>query len=160
MPTRRRFFASALAGWALMAKPSFALHVREYHVSVHGNDANDGSKSSMLRTIAAAAAKAYPGDTITVHQGIYRERVDPPRGGLSDTRRITYQAAIGRARRDLRSGGGQRMVESTGWRLEGSVAKHILWQLQSLQRCDPWRLVLPQECASSTRVPFTLTATG
>ncbi len=36
-----------------------------------------------------------PGDTITVHKGVYRERINPPRGGESDAKRITYQAAKG-----------------------------------------------------------------
>lgn len=36
-----------------------------------------------------------PGDTITVHEGVYRERVSPPRGGTSDDRRIVYRAAPG-----------------------------------------------------------------
>jgi hypothetical protein len=36
----------------------------------------------------AAAAVAQPGDVITVHAGIYRERVTPPRGGNSDSERI------------------------------------------------------------------------
>lgn len=36
-----------------------------------------------------------PGDTITVHRGVYRERVAPPRGGTSDDRRIVYRAAPG-----------------------------------------------------------------
>ena len=36
-----------------------------------------------------------PGDTITVHAGVYRERVAPPRGGTSDAKRIVYQAASG-----------------------------------------------------------------
>ena len=67
----------------------------EYHVSVGGNDAGDGSKTNMLRTIMAAARLAQPGDTITVHAGIYRERVSPPRGGKSDAKRIVYQAAPG-----------------------------------------------------------------
>jgi alpha-N-arabinofuranosidase len=48
-----------------------------------------------LLTISAAAALAQPGDVITVHAGIYRERVTPPRGGPSDARRIVYQAAPG-----------------------------------------------------------------
>ena len=48
-----------------------------------------------LKTISAAAELAQPGDTITVHAGVYRERVDPPRGGTSDTNRITYQVAPG-----------------------------------------------------------------
>jgi alpha-N-arabinofuranosidase len=46
-----------------------------------------------FKTISAAAAVALPGDTITVHAGIYREWVNPPRGGTSDENRITYQAA-------------------------------------------------------------------
>jgi hypothetical protein len=66
-----------------------------FHVSVMGNDNNSGSKSRPLRTISAAARLAQPGDIITVHQGVYRERIDPPRGGISDTRRIIYQAAQG-----------------------------------------------------------------
>ena len=69
--------------------------VREHHVSLEGEDGNDGSVAHPLRTIAAAAKKAMPGDTITVHEGVYRERVDPPRGGTSAQRPITYQAAAG-----------------------------------------------------------------
>ena len=68
---------------------------REYHVSVDGKDTNDGSAASMLRTVSAAAALAQPGDTVTVHAGVYREWVKPPRGGESDSRRIVYQAAPG-----------------------------------------------------------------
>ena len=48
-----------------------------------------------LRTIQRAADLAQPGDTVTVHAGVYRERVNPPRGGESDTKRIVYQAAPG-----------------------------------------------------------------
>jgi alpha-N-arabinofuranosidase len=68
---------------------------KEYHVSVLGNDMNDGSASMPFKTISAAAAIAQPGDVITVHEGTYRERVNPPRGGLSDSNRIIYQAAPG-----------------------------------------------------------------
>jgi alpha-N-arabinofuranosidase len=49
----------------------------------------------MLKTISAAAALAQPGDVITVREGVYRERIDPPRGGESDSKRIVYQAAPG-----------------------------------------------------------------
>jgi hypothetical protein len=38
---------------------------------------------------------AQPGDVITVHEGIYREEITPPRGGTSDKKRIVYQAAPG-----------------------------------------------------------------
>lgn len=71
------------------------VQAKEYHVSLNGKDMNDGSITSPLRTINAAAQKAQPGDIITVHEGIYRERVVPPRGGTSDNMRITYQAAPG-----------------------------------------------------------------
>ena len=68
---------------------------REYHVAVTGDDANAGTLSNPLRTIQAAAERAMPGDTVTVHEGVYRERITPPRGGTSETKRITYQAAPG-----------------------------------------------------------------
>ena len=67
----------------------------EYHVSIHGDDKNDGSAARPLRTISEAARRAQPGDVVTVHEGTYRERVSPPRGGESDERRIVYRAAEG-----------------------------------------------------------------
>jgi alpha-N-arabinofuranosidase len=84
-------FTLLLAG--LLAEPfTFA---REIDVSVNGNDANDGSAPHPFKTISAAAQVARPGDVVTVQAGIYRERIDPPRGGTSDDRRIVYQAAPG-----------------------------------------------------------------
>lgn len=68
---------------------------REYHVSVRGDDQQEGSAAKPLRTISAAARLARPGDIITVHEGVYRERISPPRGGESDGKRIVYQAAPG-----------------------------------------------------------------
>ncbi|HEX3167525.1 MAG TPA: right-handed parallel beta-helix repeat-containing protein [Chitinophagaceae bacterium] len=68
---------------------------KEFHVSVKGDDHNDGSLASPLKTIMAAANAAMPGDVITVHAGVYREQVTPPRGGNSDKERIVYQAAKG-----------------------------------------------------------------
>ena len=77
----------------LAVSPMPANH--QYHVSVHGNDADAGSAESPLKTISAAAQLARPGDTITVHEGTYRERINPPRGGVSKDKRIVYQAAPG-----------------------------------------------------------------
>ncbi|MEW6195383.1 MAG: right-handed parallel beta-helix repeat-containing protein [Bacteroidota bacterium] len=71
------------------------VHGTEFHVSKKGNDANPGTATSPLLTIQRAADLAQPGDVIIVHEGIYRERIDPPRGGESDTKRITYRAASG-----------------------------------------------------------------
>ena len=74
---------------------SFILEAKEYHVSVSGNDKNDGSSSNPFRTINFSAQLAVAGDVITVHRGTYREWVNPARGGESDTKRIIYQAAKG-----------------------------------------------------------------
>jgi len=68
---------------------------KEYHVSVQGDNRNDGSVSKPFRTISQAAQTAMPGDVITVHAGAYREQITPPRGGNSDAERIVYQAAPG-----------------------------------------------------------------
>ena len=59
--------------------------MQEYHVGT----------GHPLKTISAAAELAQPGDTIIVHEGIYREEINPPRGGISDAQRITYTAAPG-----------------------------------------------------------------
>jgi|APCry1669188910_1035180.scaffolds.fasta_scaffold346024_2 hypothetical protein len=39
---------------------------KEYHVSIKGDDGHDGT---------AAARLAQPGDVITAHEGVYRERI-------------------------------------------------------------------------------------
>jgi alpha-L-arabinofuranosidase len=98
MVTRRSFLGAlpAIVGAAksgLAAKAAAA--PAEYHVAPQGNDKQDGTRNRPLRTISAAAGRAVPGDTITVHEGVYRERVAPPRSGASDDRRIVYQAAPG-----------------------------------------------------------------
>ncbi len=67
----------------------------EYHVAVTGLDRNPGTESKPFKTISAAAAIAQPGDVITAHEGVYRERVNPPRGGESDDKRIVYRASPG-----------------------------------------------------------------
>jgi len=65
-------------------------HATEFHVKPNGNDANVGTQSAPFRTIQHAANVAQPGDVITVHAGVYRERVSPPRGGESDGKRIVF----------------------------------------------------------------------
>src|SRR6187431_1651582 len=83
---------ATLAIACLIASPALAA---EFHVSPNGNDAAAGSVAQPFKTISAAALKAMPGDSVTVHAGTYRERINPPRGGTSPSRRITYQAAKG-----------------------------------------------------------------
>jgi hypothetical protein len=92
-PLHSRVLAAALtSAFFSLLNPATA---SEYHVSPAGADSNDGAPAAMLQTISKVAEIARPGDVITVHAGIYRERVNPPRSGSSDTMRIVYQAAPG-----------------------------------------------------------------
>ena len=65
------------------------------HVSTAGSDQSDGTADFPFRTINHAASRARPGDTVRVRGGEYREWVQPPHGGISDERRITFEAAPG-----------------------------------------------------------------
>ncbi|WP_431836650.1 DUF1565 domain-containing protein [Cellulomonas sp. Y8] len=65
------------------------------HVAVTGSDRADGSPGAPFRTVQRAARAALPGDTVRVHAGTYREWVRPPRGGVADDRRITFEATPG-----------------------------------------------------------------
>ena len=94
---------------------------RYIHVAKSGKNNNDGSLQSPLLTIQAAADRAMPGDTIVVHEGVYRERVNPPRGGSGPDARIVYEAAEGE--KVVISGG-----EPIGnWeQVDGSVYKAVI----------------------------------
>ena len=61
---------------------SIALAMISAAAMVSAKDYHVGAGHS-LKTISAAAELAQPGDTIMVHEGIYREEINPPRGGLS-----------------------------------------------------------------------------
>lgn len=65
-----------------------------YHVAKNGFDTNPGTKEAPFLTINKAAAVAWPGDVVIVHQGIYREWVNPAHPG-TETAPIVYQAAQG-----------------------------------------------------------------
>ena len=104
-------------GWLLVA--SAVAPAREIHVSKEGRDANDGSASSPFQTISAAAQVAQPGDRITVHEGVYRERIDPGRAGASDDERVVYRAAPGDkvAVRGSEQVTGWKPVQNDAWKV-------------------------------------------
>ena len=81
--------------WLTITVIAFSTRATEFHVATHGNDAHRGTKTAPFRTIQRAADLAQPGDVITVHAGTYRERINPPRGGSSERKRIVYQGARG-----------------------------------------------------------------
>ena len=56
--------------------PLASIQATEFHVSTLGNDTNAGTQAAPLRTIQHAADLAQPGDVITVHEGVYRERIN------------------------------------------------------------------------------------
>ncbi|MBO5755611.1 MAG: right-handed parallel beta-helix repeat-containing protein, partial [Clostridia bacterium] len=66
-----------------------------YHVSPKGSNRNTGCADAPFKTISHAAKLAAAGDTVVVHEGVYREWVDPKNGGLNELSRITYTAAEG-----------------------------------------------------------------
>jgi len=68
---------------------------KTYYVSKQGSDRDCGSECAPFLTINKAAQVARPGDTVIVGEGVYREWVDPKYAGLSDSERITYEAAPG-----------------------------------------------------------------
>jgi len=93
----------------------------EYHVAKSGSDQGQGTVQNPFLTINKAATIAVAGDTITVHEGVYREWVNPNFKGLSDKRRIVYQAAKGEK---AVIKGSERIQD---WKhLEGNVWKAIL----------------------------------
>ena len=95
--------------------------IREYHVAKNGSDDGRGTKEEPFLTISKAAKEALPGDTVIVHEGVYREWVKPARGGRSDIERIVYTAAKGEK---AVIKGSERI---TGWEnTEGSVWKVTL----------------------------------
>jgi len=107
---------------ALLLTPLAVVRAAEFHVALGGNDANPGTRQAPLRRIQRAADLARPGDVVKVHAGLYRERINPPRGGTSDDKRIVYQATAG------------EKVEIRG----SEVAKN--W---AKVRGDVWKTVLP-----------------
>ena len=66
-----------------------------FHVATTGDNTAAGTEAAPFRTVNRAAQLALPGDTVVVHEGLYREWVKPRHGGFDATRRITYMAAPG-----------------------------------------------------------------
>ncbi|MDR1237193.1 MAG: DUF1565 domain-containing protein, partial [Propionibacteriaceae bacterium] len=78
-----------------MGMPQAQAADQQIHVAKTGSDSNDGTAASPYLTINKAAQEAQPGDTVIVHEGLYREQVKPARGGSSEASRITYTVADG-----------------------------------------------------------------
>ena len=76
----------------LSAGIGFAETLHVDHRNSVASDQNPGSAELPFQTIQAAVVKAYPGDTVAVHEGVYREHVYPVRSGSGPDQRITFAA--------------------------------------------------------------------
>ncbi|MDO4306763.1 MAG: right-handed parallel beta-helix repeat-containing protein [Eubacteriales bacterium] len=65
-----------------------------YYVANDASPRGCGTKEQPFQTISQAAEIAQSGDTVIVAPGIYREYVNPRRGGTDDDHRITYISEI------------------------------------------------------------------
>ena len=105
---------------------------KNYHVSKTGSDQNTGSEKCPFLTIGKAAGIAVAGDSVIVHEGVYREWVKPARGGSSNARRITYSAAEGE---HVEIKGSERIQ---GWEnVEGTIWKAV-FENQFFQGYNPY----------------------
>lgn len=88
------------------------------HVDKKGSDCGLGNVESPFLTIDKASLVAQPGDSIIVHEGIYREEITHINTGLSESRRISFEAA--KDEQVIIKGS----EEITGWQqIDGSIWK-------------------------------------
>ena len=102
-----------------------------FYVAATGNNANPGTREQPWRTVQKAAETLQPGDTVLIRGGVYRENVQPSRGGTSEAARITYKAYPGET--PVLSGSEQ----ITGWTDVGH---------------DVWKAVVPDSLFADTTV--------
>jgi hypothetical protein len=69
---------------------------KTYYVNgTTGNDNNPGTEDQPFKTINKAAQILEPGERVVIAPGIYRESIDPARGGTGPDKLISYEAAPG-----------------------------------------------------------------
>ena len=69
---------------------------RTYYVNgTTGNDQNPGTMGQPFKTIHRAAQVLEPGERVVIASGVYRECIDPVRGGTGPEKLISYEAAPG-----------------------------------------------------------------
>ncbi|MGE9270696.1 MAG: right-handed parallel beta-helix repeat-containing protein, partial [Verrucomicrobiales bacterium] len=131
--------------WALTLLAA-SLHAADLHVAKTGSDNAQGSEDQPFLTIQRAAELAQPGDTIWIHEGTYREWVRPPRGGISEEKRITYRAVPG----DLVEIKGSERV--TSW----AKGRNKIWTVEIPDKFfggfNPFKLKLPHKKVNEANV--------
>lgn len=113
-----------------------AAKIKEIHVDCNALQGGDGARDTPVNTIQAAADIAQPGDVVIVHGGVYRENVNPKRGGYDEYSRITYTVAEGEHAiiKGSEILGNWDLVDGTIW--HASVANDVF------HGCNPYALPL------------------
>jgi hypothetical protein len=101
--------------WEIPQEYDREIHVNNNHPNA--SDGNDGTLDRPFKTINAAAQVAEPGTRVLIHQGVYRETVQPAKGGLSPSKMISYEAFEGEEVIIKASAEVKNFKPSTGWRL-------------------------------------------
>jgi len=81
MNIRAYAYRLSVAAVILGLAVSPSLGTAEWHVVAGAAVGGSGSLGSPFATIAQGLAVAQPGDTVSLHAGTYRERIQPPRSG-------------------------------------------------------------------------------
>lgn len=88
LPDGKRF-----AFWDDRTTYSKVLHVARNNPQA--SDDNPGTMERPLKTINEAAQLLQPGEKVIVHEGVYRECIQPAKGGTSPDKMISYEVAKG-----------------------------------------------------------------
>jgi hypothetical protein len=116
----------------------------EIHVdnnNPQASDTNDGSVLRPCKTINAAARMATPGTRVLIHEGTYRETVQPAMGGISPEKMISYEAFDGKTVTIKASVEVKKFSPSTGWRLTKDYGASIV----DSGRIKVWEIELDPE---------------
>ena len=84
---------NSFAFWNDETEYTKVYHVAQQHPKA--SDDNPGTEKRPFKTISRAAEVLEPGEKVIVHEGVYRECVQPARGGTSPRQMTAYEAAEG-----------------------------------------------------------------
>ncbi|HJN16538.1 MAG TPA: HEAT repeat domain-containing protein, partial [Armatimonadota bacterium] len=119
--TDRDILIRGYAAWAADQIDPYTGEPRVFHVAQnHPNarDGNPGTEDEPWLTIQKAAGTLNAGDTVLIHDGLYREEVRPFCGGAGPDRMITYAAAPGES---------PVIAGSDVWDAEWTGEEHHIW---------------------------------
>ncbi len=85
--------AFRIAYWIIFLLFNANIFANNYYVASNGSDSGSGSQRSPWLNIQHAVDIAYPGDTVIVESGIYKERVISNKSGTSSSAKIVIKSS-------------------------------------------------------------------